>query len=170
MRIGRVTGDDSTSPSSEGSVLTWTAVILPGRGLSSHRLCAHLTVKPYARVGCVSSTAAKYSSGATLRRSVGSPAASLTCTAPVGDIFARGSGGSGAMPRSRLLPEQGCFEVSCLCTSNQESREVARRSVLVRYITASAAAPSMSASVTPVERAAPMLARAVKCNPAKDRG
>src|SRR5664280_2349985 len=107
MRIGRVTGDDSTSRSSEGSVLTWTAVILPGRGLSrgllGHRLCAHLTMKPYARVGCVSSTAAKYSSGATLRRSLGSPAASLTCSAPVGDILARGSGRSGATPRSRLL-------------------------------------------------------------------
>src|ERR1035437_9447069 len=80
------------------------------------------------------------------------------------------SGRSGAMPRSRLLLDRGCFEVSCLCTSNQESREVARRSVLVWYITASAAATSMSASVTRGERTAPMLARAVKCHPAKDKG
>ena len=64
-----------------------SAVIQPSRGLSGHRLCAHLTVKPYAGVGCVSSTAAKYSSGATLRRYVGSPGASLTCSAPVGDIL-----------------------------------------------------------------------------------
>ena len=72
-----------------------SAVIQPSRGLSGHRLCAHLTVKPYAGVGCVSSTAAKYSSGATLRRYVGSPGASLTCSAPVGDILARGSGRRG---------------------------------------------------------------------------
>ena len=98
-RIGRVTGDDSASPSGEGSVLTWTAVILPSRGLSrglsGHRLCAHVTVKPYARVGWVRSTAAKCSSGATLPRYAESPSAALACSTPVGDNLARGSGRRG---------------------------------------------------------------------------
>src|ERR1035437_7952229 len=39
-----------------------------------------------------SSTAAKYRSGAALQRSVGTPNAALTCSTPVGDTPARGSG------------------------------------------------------------------------------
>src|ERR1035437_1941761 len=42
-----------------------------------------------------SSTAAKYSSGAALKRSVGTPNAALTCSTPVGDSLARGSGRRG---------------------------------------------------------------------------
>ena len=85
-------------------MLTWTAVVLPSRGLSSHRLCAHLTVKPYARVISGSSTAAKYSSEATLRRYVGSPDASLTCSKPVGDTLARGSGRRGPEHQTSSAP------------------------------------------------------------------
>src|SRR5450759_5753459 len=39
-----------------------------------------------------SSTAAMYSSGAALQRSVGTPNAALTCSTPIGDTPARGSG------------------------------------------------------------------------------
>ena len=42
-----------------------------------------------------SSTAAKYSSGAALQRSVGTPNAPLTCSTPVGDTPTRGSGRRG---------------------------------------------------------------------------
>ena len=94
-------------------------MIQPSRGLSGHRLCAHLTVKPYAGVGCVSSTAAKYSSGATLRRYVGSPGASLTCSAPVGDILARGSGRRGRRFKS-CHPD--CIPAGHPCRSGAVSR------------------------------------------------
>jgi len=76
-------------------VLTWTAVVLPSRGLSSHRLCAHLTVKPYARVISGSSTAAKYSSGTVPGRSAEVTNAALTCSTSVFDSLARGSGRRG---------------------------------------------------------------------------
>ena len=115
-RIGRVTGDDSASPSGEGSVLTWTAVILPSRGLSrglsGHRLCAHVTVKPYARVGWVRSTAAKCSSGATLPRYAESPSAALACSTPVGDNLARGSGRRGRRFKS-CHPDQRRRSLNC---------------------------------------------------------
>jgi len=47
------------------------------------------------RGDCARSTAAKYSSGATLRRYALCPGASLTCSTPVGDNLASGSGRRG---------------------------------------------------------------------------
>ena len=56
-------------------------------------VCAMRTL--ITRVGFARGTAAKYSSGAALQRSVGTPNAALTCSTPIGDTPARGSGRRG---------------------------------------------------------------------------
>src|SRR5450759_5032863 len=76
-----------------------------------------------------SSTAAKYSSGAALKRSVGTPNAALTCSTPVGDSLARGSGRRGRRFKS-CHPDQYsrrpealplCPVVSAACTRMADS-------------------------------------------------
>jgi hypothetical protein len=56
------------------------------------RQSGSLVADTCARAGWVRSTAAKYSSGATLPRYAESPSAARACSTPVGDDVARGSG------------------------------------------------------------------------------
>ena len=72
---------------------------------------------PAVQRGCAGSTAVRYSSGAVLRRNIESPDAARTCSTPVGDGLARGSGRRGRRFKScypdryshRGLQSASCF-------------------------------------------------------------
>jgi hypothetical protein len=85
-------------------------------GALTPRLCDADTIT---RVRFASSTAAKYSSKAALRRCLGCPDVALACSPPVGDDLARGSGRRGR--RLKLCHPDQCSRRPETVSPNQEA-------------------------------------------------